>query len=89
MKKENTIITMIINLSKFIFSEIEFNKFISYIKLNLLAQMRLFVEEKLEYLETRLILYREDAVLEAQLHKCRKLDAAVTELYMDSLVPAT
>ena len=85
MKKENNIMNLIINLAKFIFSEVEFNKFISYIKLKLFNSMRMFVEEKLEYLETKYILDRENAVIEAQIDKCRRLDAVVTDLYIDNL----
>lgn len=86
MNKKNDIITMLINLAKFVFSEVDFNRFISYIKLKLYTNMRLFVEQRLEYLETKYVLQRENAVLEAQIDKCRRLDAAVTDLCIDSLV---
>ncbi|MGK2861895.1 MAG: hypothetical protein ACSLE0_08175 [Chitinophagaceae bacterium] len=89
MKKENKIIDLIINLAKFVFSEIEFNRFLSLIKLKLFNQMRIFVEEKLEYLETKLIISKNDTVLEAQLSKCRELDTVVTDLYIDSAVIIT
>jgi hypothetical protein len=85
MNKNNNIIKLLINLAKFVFSEVEFNKFISFVKLNLFNSMRLYVEEKVEMLETKLVLYRDNAILEAQLVKCKKLDDIVTDLYIDNL----
>jgi hypothetical protein len=89
MKKENKIITLIINLAKFIFSEVEFNKFFSYLKLNLYNAMRIFVEEKLGTLETKFVLNKEDAVIEAQIEKCRRLDTVITDLCISNLAIKT
>lgn len=84
MKKKT--ITLILNLAKFIFTDKEYNKLLSYVKLNLLNSIRIFVEEKLEFLEATLVLYKNDTVIEAQLKKCRELDTVITEEYMNSLV---
>lgn len=84
--KRNTLMNTIINLAKFIMSEEEFSKFMVYLKMKLYARLRLFVEEILEDLETKFILYRDNTVLEAQIEKCKRLDVLVTDLYVDSLV---
>jgi hypothetical protein len=84
-KKTKKVITM---LATFIFSDIEFKKLMSYLSLNLLNSARLYVEEKLELLETTVILFAEDAVINLQIKKCRKLDDIITDVYISSLTHA-
>lgn len=87
--KKNNIINLIINLAKFIFSETEFNKFLSFVKLKLYTNMRIYVEEKVKYLKTKVVLYKDNAIFEAQLKKSIKLDNIVTDLYINSLETVT
>lgn len=86
MNKKNNVINIIINLAKAIMSEADYNKFISYLKMKLYGRLRLFVEEVLEMLQAKAILYKNDPILEAQIIKCRRLDVLVTDLYVDKLV---
>ena len=76
---------LVLNLASFIFDDVEFKRLISYINLELFNNARLYVEEKLEYLETTLVLYLEEGVTQSKIQKCRKLDDLLTEEYINSL----
>lgn len=84
--KNKKIINIIINMAKFIFTQIEFSKFLSFLKLKMYNRLRIFVEEKLEFLETEFILYTNNLVIESQIKECKKLDFMVTEMYLNDLV---
>ena len=82
------VMTLIISLCTFIFTDIEFNKLITYLRTKLYNSARLYVEEKLELLEATLILFMEDSIIEEQIKKCRRLDDIVTDIYINNLVVA-
>lgn len=82
------VINIIVTLATFIFNDVEFKKLMSYISLNLLNNARLFVEEKLELLESTIVLYAEDSVIKEQIKKCRKLEDIITDEYISSLSTA-
>lgn len=83
--KKNEIIKTIINLASFIFTEVEFNTFMSYLKLNLFNNLRLFVEEKLESLSFRQVIEPNNNVLKKQIEKCTILDSFVTDMQLSEI----
>ena len=80
MNKE--IRNQIINLSKFVFSDQEYNKAMIYLKSNNLNNLRLFIDEKYEYLDALCSLDSSDNVLGQQLIYCDELENIVMDAYL-------
>lgn len=83
--KKNELLQKIINLASFIFEAIEFNRFMSYLKLNLINNLRIFVEEKLESLSLRQVIEPNSILLNKQIEKCIQLDSLITDIQLSNL----
>lgn len=83
--KKNELLQKIINLASFIFETIEFNRFMSYLKLNLINNLRIFVEEKLESLSLRQVIEPNSILLNKQVEKCIQLDSLITDIQLSNL----
>lgn len=75
----------IINLCKMIFEDKEYKKMAYYVTSKKYNSARLLAEEKLEYLETTLILHNKSDVIELEIKNCKKLEDILTNEYINSL----
>jgi len=83
--KEKKTFNLLLNLAKTIFDDEDYNIIVNYLNERSFNNLRLFVENKLERLKAKLILYKNDSVLEAQIERCEEMDTLATNLYIDNL----
>lgn len=73
----------ILNLSKFIFEDIEFNKIQLLLKRNRLNDIRLIVSEKIELLELIKNSSEYNDILDLQIKYCNELEDIVLDYYLE------
>jgi len=73
----------ILNLSKFIFEDIEFNKIQLLLKRNRLNDIRLIVSEKIELLELIKNSSEHNDILDLQIKYCNELEDIVLDYYLE------
>lgn len=81
----NKIRLQIVNLAQSIFSDEEFNKVMYYLDNLKYNDLRLLVDEKLEYIES-LNAFESTNVLLAQINFCNELENIVMEVYLETMV---
>lgn len=76
----------ILNLSQSVFNDSEYNFVKKCIVSKNFNKLRLFIDEKLEFLEATSTLYTNDQVLQGQIAFCSKLDDIIMDLTIENLV---
>jgi len=73
------------NLCTMVFEDKEYKKMAHYIASKQYNNARLLAEERLEYLETTLVLHDKSDVIELEIKNCKKLEDILTNEYINSL----
>ena len=75
----------VLNLSKSIFSDREFNAIAYYLQEERYNRLRLFIAEQMELLEAVFVLDPDDEVIATQIRMCNKLEDLVINEYLGVL----
>lgn len=75
----------VLNLSKSIFSDREFNAIAYYLQEKRYNRLRLFIAEQMELLEALFVFDPDDEVVATQVRMCNKLEDLVINEYLGAL----
>ena len=75
----------ILNYSKLIFDDKEYDYILKLLNDNKLNTLRLYIDEKIEFLNVESVLKPNDPVLDTQLSMCNRLEDLVIDCYLESL----
>jgi hypothetical protein len=73
----------ILNLSQAIFDDAEYSTIVLLLNTERLNQLRVFVNEKLEFMEALFHLQKNDEVLRTQIELCDKLENIVIDAFLE------